>query len=76
MAEFTLPDVMIARQMDGGPISRAHGAPLRLVIPDMYGYKNVKWLSSITFTADQQPGYWEQRGYDADAWVGKSNGYG
>jgi len=76
LAEFTLPDVMIARQMDGGPISQAHGAPLRLVIPDMYGYKNVKWLSSITFTANQSPGYWEVRGYDVDAWVGRSNGYG
>jgi DMSO/TMAO reductase YedYZ molybdopterin-dependent catalytic subunit len=74
--QFTLPDVMIARQMDGGPISRAHGAPLRLIIPDMYGYKNVKWLRSITFVADESQGYWEQRGYDVDAWVGRSNGYG
>ena len=67
---------MIARHMGGAPISRAHGAPLRLVIPDMYGYKGVKWLSSITFTAEQAPGYWEVRGYDVDAWVGRSNGYG
>jgi len=74
--QFTLPDVMIARQMDGGPISRAHGAPLRLVIPDMYGYKNVKWLASITFVAQPSAGFWEQRGYDIDAWVGRSNGYG
>jgi DMSO/TMAO reductase YedYZ molybdopterin-dependent catalytic subunit len=74
--EFTLPDVMIARQMDGAPISRPHGAPLRLIIPDMYGYKNVKWLKSITFVAAESLGYWEQRGYDVDAWVGKSNGYG
>ena len=76
LAEFTLPDVMIARHMGGAPISRAHGAPLRLVIPDMYGYKGVKWLSSITFTAEQAPGYWEVRGYDVDAWVGRSNGSG
>jgi DMSO/TMAO reductase YedYZ molybdopterin-dependent catalytic subunit len=75
MEQFTLPDVMIARQMDGGPISRAHGAPLRLVIPDMYGYKNVKWLASMTFVARAAPGYWEQRGYDVDAWVSRSNGY-
>lgn len=74
--QFTLPDVLIARGMDGGPLSRAHGAPLRLVIPDMYGYKNVKWLSSITFTDQPSPGYWEVRGYDVDAWVGRSNGYG
>ncbi len=74
--EFTLPDVMIARQMDGRPISRPHGAPLRLIIPEMYGYKNVKWLRSITFVAAESMGYWEQRGYDVDAYVGNTNGYG
>jgi DMSO/TMAO reductase YedYZ molybdopterin-dependent catalytic subunit len=74
--QFMLPDVLIARAMDGAPLSRAHGAPLRLVIPDMYGYKNVKWLSSLTFTDVPAPGYWELRGYDVDAWVGRSNGYG
>jgi DMSO/TMAO reductase YedYZ molybdopterin-dependent catalytic subunit len=76
LAQFMLPDVMIARQMNGGPISRSHGAPLRLVIPDMYGYKGVKWLSSITFTDRPMPGFWEVRGYDVDAWVARSNGYG
>jgi DMSO/TMAO reductase YedYZ molybdopterin-dependent catalytic subunit len=76
LEQFSLPDVLIARQMDGAPISRAHGAPLRLVIPDMYGYKNVKWLSGVTFTDVPAPGYWEIRGYDVDAWVGRSNGYG
>ena len=42
-----LHDVMLAYEMDGKPLSRAHGAPLRLVIPEMYGYKNVKWLDGI-----------------------------
>ena len=43
--QAALPDVMLAYEMDGGPLPREHGAPLRLVIPDMYGYKNVKWVS-------------------------------
>ena len=42
-----LADVMLAYEMDGKPLPRAHGAPLRLVIPEMYGYKNVKWLQRI-----------------------------
>jgi DMSO/TMAO reductase YedYZ molybdopterin-dependent catalytic subunit len=46
------------------------------VLPSMYGYKNVKWVRELRFDAVQAPGYWEQRGYDVDAWVGKSNGYG
>lgn len=72
--QFRLDDVMLARGMDGRPLSRVHGAPLRVVIPRMYGYKGVKWLSEIRFDAEPEPGYWERRGYDADAWVGRSNG--
>jgi DMSO/TMAO reductase YedYZ molybdopterin-dependent catalytic subunit len=55
-------------------LAREHGAPVRVVIPEMYGYKGVKWVERITLGADAQPGYWEQRGYDTDAWVGRSNG--
>ena len=43
-----LRDVMLAYEMDGQPLPRVHGAPLRLVIPEMYGYKNVKWVERIT----------------------------
>jgi DMSO/TMAO reductase YedYZ molybdopterin-dependent catalytic subunit len=70
-----LPDVMLAYAMDGGPISRPHGAPLRLVMPQMYGYKSVKWVEHIEVQSDTGPGYWEQHGYDADAWLGNSNGF-
>ncbi|MGZ4388997.1 MAG: molybdopterin-dependent oxidoreductase, partial [Gaiellaceae bacterium] len=70
-----LGDAMLAYEMDGKPLAREHGAPARVVIPEMYGYKNVKWVSRIVVGTDSQPGYWEQRGYDVDAWVGRSNGY-
>ena len=76
LRQIALHDVMLAYEMDGKPLSRAHGAPLRLIIPEMYGYKNVKWLSGINLVGRPQDGYWEQRGYDVDAWVGRSNGYG
>lgn len=69
-----LDDVMLAYEMDGQPLRREHGAPVRVVIPDMYGYKNVKWVERIVVAATTAPGYWEQRGYDTDAWVGDSNG--
>jgi DMSO/TMAO reductase YedYZ molybdopterin-dependent catalytic subunit len=68
------PDAMLAYEMDHGPISREHGAPARLVVPQMYGYKGVKWVQRITLTAQPSDGYWEQRGYDRDAYVGGSNG--
>ena len=74
--EAALPDVLLAYEQDGRPLQREHGAPLRLVIPDMYGYKNVKWLERIELVPQAGSGYWEQLGYDRDAWVGRSNGYG
>jgi len=71
-----LPDVMLALELDGAPLSRPHGAPARVVIPEMYGYKGVKWLERIELVATQPTGYWEGLGYDQNAWVGRSNGYG
>ena len=71
-----LADVMLAYEMDGAPLSRPHGAPLRLVIPEMYGYKNVKWVTRIELLPHPTAGYWEQHGYDVNAWVGRSNGRG
>lgn len=70
-----LPDVMLALEMDGAPLSAPHGAPARVVMPRMYGYKSVKWVTRIEVRRDFAPGYWEQRGYDSDAWIGRSNGY-
>jgi DMSO/TMAO reductase YedYZ molybdopterin-dependent catalytic subunit len=70
-----LPDVLLAIELDGQPLSRPHGAPARVVIPQMYGYKGVKWLNRIELLPDQPTGYWEGLGYDQNAWVGRSNGY-
>jgi DMSO/TMAO reductase YedYZ molybdopterin-dependent catalytic subunit len=76
LQQAELHDVMLAYEMNGVPLPREHGAPVRLVIPEMYGYKNVKWLKGINLVAQSQVGYWEQYGYDVNAWVGHSNGYG
>jgi DMSO/TMAO reductase YedYZ molybdopterin-dependent catalytic subunit len=74
LEQFQLDDVLLARRMYGRPLPRVHGAPLRVIIPRMYGYKGVKWLSGIRFDREPGLGYWEQRGYDVDGWVGGSNG--
>jgi DMSO/TMAO reductase YedYZ molybdopterin-dependent catalytic subunit len=68
------PDAMLALEMDGAPLSREHGAPARVVMPQMYGYKGVKWVRKIVVTDAVDDGYWEQRGYDRDAYIGRSNG--
>ncbi len=71
-----LGNVMLATELDGQPLSRPHGAPARVVIPEMYGYKGVKWLTRMELVDHQPTGYWEGLGYDQNAWVGRSNGYG
>jgi DMSO/TMAO reductase YedYZ molybdopterin-dependent catalytic subunit len=47
---------------------------VRLYVAPMYGYKSLKWLETIEVVNKVIPGYWEERGYDVDGWVGKSNG--
>ena len=47
---------MLAYEMDGKPLPREHGAPLRVVIPEMYGYKNVKWVERIELVAKPADG--------------------
>jgi DMSO/TMAO reductase YedYZ molybdopterin-dependent catalytic subunit len=65
---------MLVCEMDGAPLTRAHGAPVRVVMPKMYGYKGVKWVQRLPLVAEPTTGYWEAYGYDPDGWVGASNG--
>jgi DMSO/TMAO reductase YedYZ molybdopterin-dependent catalytic subunit len=74
LEQATRPDALLAYEMDGQPLSRPHGAPARVVLPAMYGYKNVKWVERIELVAHPSDGFWEKLGYDRDAWVGHSNG--
>jgi DMSO/TMAO reductase YedYZ molybdopterin-dependent catalytic subunit len=64
------PNVMVAHQLNGAPLPRAHGAPVRAIAPDFYFWKSAKWLTGIRFSDHDEPGYWETRGYSnhADPW--------
>jgi DMSO/TMAO reductase YedYZ molybdopterin-dependent catalytic subunit len=59
------PDVLIAYGMNGTTLSGDHGFPCRLIVPGLYGYKNVKWLSDIIITRADEPGFWERRGWSS-----------
>lgn len=60
------PDVMLAYLLDDEPLPEEQGKPLRLVMPRMFGYKNVKWVNRISLTGTQETGYWERFGYKMD----------
>lgn len=60
-------DVLLAYKMDNQPLRVEQGFPLRLVVPKMYGYKSIKWVNRVEFASTRNQGYWEQRGYPAEA---------
>ena len=68
--EARKPNVMLAHTFAGQPLETAHGAPLRGLVPDRYFYKSVKWVTGITFTVRDEPGYYESAGFSntADPW--------
>ncbi len=57
------PRVLLAYGVNGNPIEAEYGGPLRMVVPNLWGYKSCKWLGKIEFIDQEEGGYWEDRGY-------------
>ena len=72
LAEAYDPTVLLAYGMQGQPLLTRQGYPIRLVVPKMYGYKSIKWVNRVTFSDQPLVGYWEQRGYPNEAFLGSS----
>jgi DMSO/TMAO reductase YedYZ molybdopterin-dependent catalytic subunit len=64
MASALHPQTLLCYEMDGRPLTRDHGAPLRLVMPVKYGIKSLKQIGTIRFTDLPPADYWAERGYD------------
>jgi DMSO/TMAO reductase YedYZ molybdopterin-dependent catalytic subunit len=58
------PQTLLCYEMNGEPLSQAHGAPLRLAIPVKYGIKNIKRIGTLRYTDARPADYWAERGYD------------
>jgi methionine sulfoxide reductase catalytic subunit len=70
LAEAAEDDIILAHHMNGELLSPDHGLPVRLIVPKQYGYKYVKWVvrvEAIAAGSAGYSGYWEDRGYPADA---------
>jgi DMSO/TMAO reductase YedYZ molybdopterin-dependent catalytic subunit len=64
MATALHPQTLLCYEMYGKPLTREHGAPLRLTIPTKVGYKQAKYLTSLKVTdVLEKVGYWEDQGY-------------
>jgi DMSO/TMAO reductase YedYZ molybdopterin-dependent catalytic subunit len=63
------PRLMLTYSWDGVPLTREHGYPLRIYIPDIHGMKQPKWIESIEATDHWERGFWVQRGWDRVAQI-------
>ena len=64
MASALHPQTMLCDTMNWQPLTREHGAPLRLYLPVKYGYKSLKRVGLIRFQDERPSDYWAGRGYD------------
>lgn len=58
-----LENGFLAWEMNGRPLPRSHGHPVRVLIPGHWGETNVKWLEEIELLDEAVDGYWEERGW-------------
>lgn len=58
------PQTLLCYEVNGMPLNKDHGAPLRLIIPVKYGIKNLKRIGTVSFSNERPPDYWAERGYD------------
>ncbi len=70
LVDFAAPDAILATHWGGAPLTRAHGGPLRAVVPHLYFWKSAKWLNRIELIGADQAGFWERNGYHmyGDPW--------
>jgi len=56
-------DCILAYEMNGAPIPRDHGYPVRAIVPGIVGARNVKWLGKVKAAPLENEGHWQQNDY-------------
>lgn len=64
------PEPMLAYALNGDPLTKAQGFPVRLIMPGWYGVANVKWLAEIHLQEDRYLGNYQARWYRSVVGVG------
>ncbi len=63
------PGAILAYNMNGAPLTLNHGFPLRLLVPGLYGIKQMKWIREIEVSNKPHKGYWHKKGWSKKARV-------
>ena len=60
----------VAFEAEGEPLDPEHGGPARLLVPHLYFWKSAKWVRGLVMMPTDDPGFWEQNGYNlhGDPW--------
>jgi DMSO/TMAO reductase YedYZ molybdopterin-dependent catalytic subunit len=75
LEEALKPDVLLAHTVEGKPLPKEHGGPVRMITPQLYAWKGSKWINKIEFLRENKPGFWEIRGYSNTAYPWRNDRY-
>ncbi|MFN8532763.1 MAG: molybdopterin-dependent oxidoreductase [Dehalococcoidia bacterium] len=67
IAKAMEPGTLLALDMNGAPLTDKHGAPLRCVVPNIFGMKNAKWIRKIEVVGTDYQGFWQRQGWSDSA---------
>jgi DMSO/TMAO reductase YedYZ molybdopterin-dependent catalytic subunit len=71
LADLLNGKAWIAFEFEGEPLDPEHGGPARLLVPHLYFWKSAKWIRGLEMLPTDEPGFWEQNGYNmyGDPWL-------
>jgi DMSO/TMAO reductase YedYZ molybdopterin-dependent catalytic subunit len=75
LEEALKPDVLLVHTFENQPLAKEHGGPCRMITPQLYAWKGAKWIKRIEFLNQDQPGFWEERGYSNTAYPWRNDRY-
>jgi len=75
LVEALKQDVLLVHTVDGEPLPREHGGPVRVITPQLYAWKGAKWVNRIELMTRDRRGFWEERGYSNTAHPWRNDRY-
>lgn len=75
LEEALKPDVLLVHTVEGKPLPKEHGGPVRMITPQLYAWKGSKWINRIEFMDTNRLGFWEERGYSNTAYPWRNDRY-
>lgn len=63
IAKALEPTTLVAYEMNGEPLPQRHGFPARIIVPGLFGEKNVKWVTQIDLVTEEAKGFYERQGW-------------